>query len=162
MITVVEATIRRARLDDYAQACRLMDALDVLHREGVPWMFKAPDAQPRSEAYFADLLRSDDSAVFVADAGQPVGIAFGLLRAAPAIAIFQQQRWGVLDGLVIDPDWRRRGLGSALTRAVETWALESGAAWVELNVYEFNAEARRFYESLGYLPYSTKLRKPGG
>ena len=37
-----------------------------------------------------------------------------------------------------------------------------GAPWVELNVYEVNAEARRFYEALGYLRLSTKLRKPAG
>jgi hypothetical protein len=36
-----------------------------------------------------------------------------------------------------------------------------GAAWIEVNVYDVNAEARRFYESLGYLPLSTKLRKSG-
>src|SRR5689334_839562 len=87
----VFATIRKARLEDYTQACRLMDAGDLLHREGVPWMFKAPDTPPRSEAYFADLLARDDSAVFVADAGQLVGIAIGLLRAAPELSIFHQQ-----------------------------------------------------------------------
>jgi hypothetical protein len=39
------------------------------------------------------------------------------------------------------------------------WTLEAGAAWVELNVYEFNQDARHFYEALGYLPLSTKLRR---
>jgi hypothetical protein len=48
-----------------------------------------------------------------------------------------------------------------LTRAVEEWAIESGASWIELNIYAFDDEARRFYESLGYVPLSTKLRKPG-
>lgn len=69
MSTVHEITLRRAQLGDYVQACRLTDAGDLLHREGVPWMFKAPEIQPRSEAYFADLLGRDDAAVFVADAG---------------------------------------------------------------------------------------------
>jgi len=156
-----EAIIRRARFDDYAQACRLNDALDELHRDRLPWMFKTPDRPPRSEAYFSDLLNREDSAVFVADAGHVVGIAFGLLRLAPEFPVFRQQRWGVLDGLVVDPTWRRRGIGKRLTHAVEEWALESGAPWIELNLYDFNTEARRFYEALGYLPFSTKLRKPG-
>lgn len=161
MLQTHAATIRSARFDDYAQACRLSDALDELHRDRLPWMFKTPDDQPRSEAYFGDLLNRQDSAVFVADAGQVVGIAFGLLRSAPEFPVFRQQRWGVLDGLVVDPTWQRRGIGKRLTHAVEEWALESGGAWIELNVYEFNTEARRFYEALGYLPFSTKLRKPG-
>jgi diamine N-acetyltransferase len=161
MLQTHEATIRRARFDDYAQACRLNDAVDELHRNRLPWMFKKPDDQPRSEAYFANLLNREDSAVFVADAGRVVGIAFGLLRSAPELSVFRRQRWGVLDELVVDPTWRRRGIGKRLTHALEEWALESGAAWTELNVYEFNTEARRFYEALGYLPLSTKLRKPG-
>lgn len=41
------------------------------------------------------------------------------------------------------------------------WGTRFGVPWVELNVYEFNSEARRFYEALGYLPYSLKLRKLG-
>jgi diamine N-acetyltransferase len=161
MTNADEAFIRSARFDDYAQACRLNDALDELHRDRLPWMFKTPDVQPRSEAYFSALIDREDSAVFVADAGQIVGIAFGLLRSAPEFPVFRQQRWGVLDGLVVDPTWRRRGIGKRLTHAVEEWAFASGAPWIELNVYEFNTEARQFYEALGYLPFSTKLRKPG-
>jgi diamine N-acetyltransferase len=155
-----DATIRRARLADHAQACRLSDAVGDLHRERLPWLFRTPDAQPRSETVFADLLGRQDSAVFVADAGLVVGVAFGRLQSAPTSPAFRQQRWGVLDELVVDPTWRRRGIGQRLMHAVEAWALESGAPWVELNVYDFNADARRFYEALGYLPFSTKLRKP--
>ena len=160
MTTARNATIRTARLDDYGQVCRLTDSLDVLHRDGAPWMFRAPEVQPRSDAYFVDLLGRDDSVIFVADADQIVGVAFGLLRAAPNLPNFHQQRWGVLDGLVVEPAWRRRGIGKRLTHAVEKWAAGLGAPWVELNVYEFNTEARQFYEALGYLPCSRKLRKP--
>lgn len=60
----------------------------------------------------------------------------------------------------IDPAWRGRGIGRQLTRAFESWAIGAGAPWVEVNVYAVNDEARRFYESLGYLPFSAKLHKP--
>jgi len=155
-----EAMIRRALPDDYVQMCRLFDALDELHRNRAPWMFEAPASQPRSESFFADLLGNEDAVVFVADAGHLVGVAHGLMRAAPDFPVFVRQRWGVVDGVVVDPAWRRRGIGTLLTQSIEEWALGLGARWVELNVYEFNAEARRFYEALGYVPLSTKLRKP--
>lgn len=121
-------------------------------------MFKVPSDQARSESYFSELLNRDDSSVFVADAGHLVGAAVGLMRVAPEFPIFVPQRWGVLDALVVDPAWRRRGIGKLLARSVETWAIRSGAPWVEANVYEVNADARRFYEAMGYLPLSTKLR----
>jgi GNAT superfamily N-acetyltransferase len=123
-------------------------------------MFKAPDAQPRSETFFAELLNGENSAVFVAEAGTVVGIALGVMRAAPQHAIFVQQRYGVIDDIVVEPAWRRRGIATLLAHSVEAWAMSLGATWVELNVYDFNIEARRFYEALGYLPLFTRLRKP--
>jgi GNAT superfamily N-acetyltransferase len=122
-------------------------------------MFGAAAAAYRTTDFFADLLARDDSAVFVADAGGVVGIAHGLMRSAPELPIFVQQRWGVLDSLVVDPTWHRRGVGRLLAQSVEEWALSQGAQWVELSVYGFNVEARRFYEALGYLPLRTTLRK---
>ena len=76
------------------------------------------------------------------------GVAVGQMRTAPEFPAFIPQRWGVLDVLVVNPAWRRQGIGKRLARAVEAWAIESGAPWVEVNMYNINAEARRFYEAL--------------
>jgi len=159
MSTASEAVVRPARSEDYAGVCRVMDMADELHRDRLPWLFALPNTQPRTEAYVADLLQREDSAVFVADAGQLVGVAVGLLRAAPELPVFIQQRWGVLDGLVVEAAWRRRGIGRLLVQQVEAWSIASGAPWLEVNVYDVNPEARRFYEKLGYLALSVKLRK---
>ncbi len=161
MLTSSEATIRRANLGDYEEVCRLMDVLDALHRERLPLMFKIPSEQPRSRGYFTDLLGSEDSTIFVADAGNLVGVAVGIMRAAPELPVFIQQRWGVLDSLVVEPAWRRCGIGKMLAQSVERWAIGLGAQWIEVNVYDVNDEARGFYEASGYAPLSMKLRRFG-
>jgi len=154
-------TVRPATIADYAQMCALLAEVDELHRIHLPWMFKKPPAEPRSTAFFEQLIESEDSALLVAEVGPTlVGVATALLRNSPDFALFVSQRWCVLDNIAIVRPWRRRGIGSALIRHAEQWAQARGANWIELGVYEFNETARSFYRSLGYAPVSTKLRKP--
>lgn len=152
--------IRRAHLDDHAACCALLEQVDRLHREALPWMFREAPREPRPAADFAAMLDSPEAAVFVADAGSVVGVAMALLRSTPEHPLFQPRRYGLLDNLVIDAGWRGRGLGRALTAAFEDWALAQGAAWLEVNVYTFNADASGAYASMGYAPLSQRLRKP--
>ena len=154
-----EIAIRRARSGDQAAAGRLLERSDALHRKALPWLFRAPGTEGRWPGTFDAWLR--ENAVFVAEhAGSIVGIAHGGLRDAPELPIFVPRRRGVIDGLVVDPGWRRRGVGKRLVEAFEAWAHAEGAPSVELNVYEFNDGARRFYEALGYAPLRRTLRKP--
>lgn len=122
-------------------------------------MFWAPSGRPRSRANFDELLSSERSEVLLAAATDIVGLATVRLQGAPNLAVFIPQHWGVIDDIVVLPSWRRRGIGARLARAAENWARDRGAAWLELGVYDFNTEARAFYEALGYLPVSTKLRR---
>lgn len=48
------------------------------------------------------------------------------------------------------PDLRGQGLGEAMMRAAESWAAGRGMPKLQLMVREDNAEAKGFYESIGY------------
>lgn len=80
---------------------------------------------------------------FVAIAGSRwVGMARGHLEApiAHLIAVY------------VTPEWRRRGIGRAVSMAVVGWARERQASTVVLSVSDWNEEARRVYESIGFAP----------
>lgn len=153
-------SVRPAVREDCTAIAALLAEVDELHRVRLPWLFRMPLSEPRPPEFLDPLLNADRSVVFVADAGPIVGVATVLLRSAPELPVFIAQTWGVLDNIAVSAAWRRRGVGRALTNAAESWARGLGAKWLELGVYEFNADARTFYEMLGYSPVLTKLRKP--
>ena len=50
----------------------------------------------------------------------------------------------------------------SFVRAAEAWSRERGLPDVRLDVYEFNAGARRLYERLGYRTYRRQMRRVHG
>jgi GNAT superfamily N-acetyltransferase len=153
-------SIRSARLADHAQMSPLFEELDRLHREGAPWLFQKPVSDPRPLAYLEALLADPKTAVLIASVGECVGLATVHLRDAPAFPLFIPQQHAVVDTLVVHPNWRRRGVGRKLYEACEAWAKERAAPWLDINVYEFNVEAHRFYTAVGFASVMHKMRKP--
>jgi GNAT superfamily N-acetyltransferase len=74
--------------------------------------------------------------------------------------MFIRQRHAVIDDLIVHPDWRRRGIARRLYQACEDWALERKASWVEVTVYDFNADAHDFYASVGFGMTMRRMQKP--
>jgi [ribosomal protein S18]-alanine N-acetyltransferase len=57
-----------------------------------------------------------------------------------------------IEGLVVDRDNRRHGIGAALTGACMAWAASIGAATVRLEVRSSNAAAIALYHRHGFSP----------
>lgn len=72
--------------------------------------------------------------------------AAGLVSPAPPAG-----SWYV-DALAVDPDWRRRGVATALLAAAEEEAARTGATGVSLDTGVGNAGARALYERRGFRP----------
>jgi GNAT superfamily N-acetyltransferase len=59
---------------------------------------------------------------------------------------------GEVQYLFVAPQYRRRGIATALVRAMADWFMEQGAVHVCVNVSPDNPAARPFYESMGARP----------
>jgi ribosomal protein S18 acetylase RimI-like enzyme len=147
----MEITIRPATAQDYDDLCRIIDQVDALHREKVPHVFRKPDGPVRERAYILGLLADRDHGLFVAEVeGQVAGFVHVTVWDTPPIPILVPRRLAIVDNLVVSRDHRRLGIGRALMQEAQRWAIEQGAAEIELNVFEFNEPAMAFYQSLGY------------
>ena len=59
--------------------------------------------------------------------------------------------WLGVAGVWVRPDHRRRGLGTAVVRALGTWAARRGARWCYLQVETANEPAHAAYAALGFV-----------
>lgn len=61
--------------------------------------------------------------------------------------------------LYVVPEHRRRGIGTALMRYVENWAIQRGDRQIGLQVFQSNKPALNLYNQLGYQTQSLWMVK---
>jgi ribosomal protein S18 acetylase RimI-like enzyme len=122
---------------------------------------RAWESRRRTES--AWLKSEPDSFVLAAqDSARFVGYAFVRVRSGAGFA----ESWSVSDPLAdlatlsVLPEFRGRGIGSALMDAVESRLKEMGIADMAIGVIATNNEAIPFYERRGAVPFVTQFIQP--
>lgn len=134
------------RMEEYEQVDRLMGQLHQVHVEGRPDFF-LPLEHPYGRGKYEQLLEDENVIALAAkEEGKVRGICFVVMRESSGMV---KLRTAYVEDLAVDPDFRRRGLGKALFLEAKNRAKKLGAERIDLMVWGFNEEARRFYESLG-------------
>jgi len=155
----VTVQIRPAEPGD---AAALVELATSVASEPEGWLLA--DARWRSvgdeRRYIRALRRHPHAALFVADSdGQLVGRLSLSRDPNPAST-------HVADlGLMVAAGHRRRGIGTALLQAAESWARTARISKLELHVFPHNAPAIALYERLGYLREGLRhdhYRRPDG
>ena len=131
-----------ARVATAAQAAVVADLLDAFNRE-----YETPTPGPDVlAARLGRLLHG--SALMALLVGDPA-VGFALLSLRPSV--WYDGPVAVLDELYVAPEFRGRGMGSALLASAEAAIRERGAELLEINVDGDDTDARRFYERHGYV-----------
>ncbi len=130
--------IRRAEQNDRDEWLRLRETL---------W----PDC-PREEqlAEMDECLANDSTPVFVAV--RPDGSLGGFVEASirPYADGCDTRNVGYIEGWYVDADLRRQGVGAALVRAAEAWAIEQGCQEMASNCLLDNEISVQAHLALGY------------
>ncbi len=138
--------IRNMTLDDYNDVDRLMSQVHKLHVDGRPDLYVDTD-HIYSQEQFREMVENEDMISVVAEIdGAVAGICFVSMRARTCMV---KQRTAYMDDLCVDESYRRQGIGRYLYEYVKKRAKEMGAERLDLMVWDFNENARKFYESLG-------------
>ena len=88
--------------------------------------------------------------VFVCEEGDTLlGAIIVSLRDTAEDRWNKPRRCGYIEDLIVTATAQGRGNGRQLMQAARRWVVSQGVQIIELHVWEANASARRFYESLG-------------
>jgi len=143
--------IRPATSSDLPALRRLYGMVDREHAEFEPSLKRGRSPTERDRRLLAALGEVTTRVTVVAQ---------GVDVLAFALASFHRDRPDVvIEAIVVEPSARRRGHGRALIDDVQHWMVGRRGRFLELAVYDFNADALGFYESLGFISFSRSLRR---
>lgn len=142
--------IRPAKPGDEPEVIRLFAEAQEHHVALAPDVFR-PVTDEDLRELLGGMTSQDSMSVLVAELdGVICGFALLGIREAPASPLLQPRRWVEIEALGVSPQYRGRGIGSALMSAVERWAADRNVSRLQLGVWESNAGALRLYERLGF------------
>ena len=109
--------------------------------------------------YLDAVLDSDEDDVLVADEeGTILGFVVLQTQLTPPIPCMVRYRFAALMDLMVRPDARNKGIGTALIDAARAWTRQNGLRFLELDVLLGNQRARSLYEREGFAPVLSTMR----
>lgn len=130
-----EVTVRVAESKDSARVAELMEQLGYpVQPEIIQARLSSSAGQPGDRVFVAE------------DHGKVVGV----LSFHITPLLHEVNNAGRITALVVDREYRGRGIGTLLVREAEAWAWSQGCSKIEVPSGDRRPPAHRFYESRGY------------
>ena len=149
--------IRRAVPSDAEQILLLLEQVEAIHQKGRPDLFRV-DGTKYTIPELHEIMADDERPIFVADiGGRVVGYIFGIISETKNSTMLVDMKTIHLDDVCIDERCRGMGIGGLLMEYVTGWAKSVGCTRMDLDVWEFNDGARRFYEKYGFITQKRRM-----
>ena len=141
--------IRNIRKSDYSAIDGLLMQLHRVHVDGRPELFTDLE-HFMSKDSFENLIEDEEIIAILAEKNfKIVGCCFVSLSNH---CVMVQMKTACLDQLVVDKNYRRKGIGRELFQKAQKRAKKLGAQRIDLTVWSHNEPAVRAYESYGMTP----------
>lgn len=145
--------IRFAKKSELPEVNRIRKQVHKLHAEGRPDVFRRKFGRKLAEHVY-EFFGGEMSKIVVAKKdGKIVGFALIEVIHKPRSPYNKSRIYLKVTELGVDKKRKRQGIGRALIDFIKNYASANGFDTVELDVWEFNRVALRFYESMGFSTY---------
>ena len=140
--------IRKMKLEDYEEVKELFYEVHNLHLENRPDIYR--DGNPLPLKYFEELLNDKENLnyVYILD-NKVVGVLTADIKTTMDNYIIKSRRVCFIESLGVKENYQHQGIGRKLYEYLKNEVKSKNIDAIELNVWGFNQDAIRFYESLG-------------
>lgn len=109
------------------------------------------------EEYFSKRVSGEEGVCFIAlQNGKAVGYVVGEVKKLDST---RPKSVAILENMLVTVSQRHKGVGRSLYDALASWAKSQEAEYIEVNAYFNNADAIRFYESVGFEKLAINLER---
>ena len=141
--------IRDMESKDYPEIDRLMKELHELHVKGRPDLYTELE-HPYSREEIEKIVSDPEIiAILAEEKSVVIGLCIGTLRKKSGMV---ETKTMYIEDLIVDRNFRGKGIASQLYEEMEERGRNTGAKRLDLMVWEFNSDAKRFYEKQGMRP----------
>ena len=146
-------TVRFANENELGRVNELRAQVNALHVAGKPEVFK-PGFPQELQDYVNVIWNDPNKDIVVAELdGVVCGYAVINYVNRPENPYMFKRRYLDIDEFGVDEAFRRRGAAAEMIDFIRALAAEKGYSRVELNMWEFNEDALKFYEAVGFTTY---------
>ena len=150
--------IRNAVISDFPAIAALEKQVYNLHLSAYPDLIRPQLDEALFRDYFEECLDSENGKILVyEDSGEILGYCVLRKREYKNHRLFFDMISLELDDICVDAEARGQQIGKRLFGAAKAYAEEIGASRLELTVWEFNKNARRFFELQEMTPRLTRM-----
>ena len=140
--------IREMNLNDYEDVRILVKQIHELHLSNRPDIYNDGESFPKE--YFEKVLSDANNLNYVyVENKKIVGVLNATLQHTNPLPIIKPRTYYFIENLVVDKNHRRKGIAKKLFHYLTLKAKENNIDSIELNVWAFNKDAIKFYESMG-------------
>jgi diamine N-acetyltransferase len=150
--------IRQATPADSLLLSSLSIDAQSLHAEHHPDIFKVPQSEDFAKSFFAEALADLTTRIFIAEEeGQALGCMLCKLIERQENPFTFARRFLIIDQISVRPAAREQGVGAALLQQADVVAKELGVQRIQLDSWDFNVDAHRFFECNGFTKFNYRF-----
>ncbi len=142
--------VRYAKREELESVNKIRKQVNEVHVKGRPDVFREDGWQVIEPLVYKRFDEESSGVIVAAIEEEIVGFAVVQYIVRPESPFKKEQKFFHIEEFGVDENHRRKGIATALINFAKADAKERGFHRVELDMWEFNAGALAFYESVGF------------